>query len=171
MVPLPLPVAETVNDTVAVHVEELGAQAGPEAQSPSSTQPCPAPHASGQGPPQSTPDSGPFWAPSAQLGAAQWPPTSHALLAHWDAVVHGAPTGQAAQPLPPQSMAASALFFTPWVQVPSTHAKPMHTRSVQSPAMRQVSPAPQGAQFGPPQSMSVSPPSRVPFRQSGPTQT
>src|SRR6202012_5194242 len=85
-----------------------------------------------------------------------WPPRQSALAAHFFPAVQGA------QSVPPQSLSVSTPFCAPSVQVGTWQVAglPEHTALAQSPATTQSRPSVQGRQEPPPQSTSVSVPSR-----------
>jgi hypothetical protein len=131
----------------------------PLAQSLPIVQPPPVPQrAHVEAPPQSTPDSEPFFTASVQLGA--W----HAVivqtpLAQSAGAVHARLVAQRGQVVaPPQSVSLSPPFFTVSVHVGALHVLDVQTPLTQSSAiMHALLVAQRGQVVEPPQSVSLSP--------------
>src|SRR5204863_9000467 len=83
--------------------------------------------------------------------------TVHALQTTYVLCAHPIPSKHIGHPVPPQSLAVSSPFCTPSMQlgVAQRESAPQ-TLVTQSPKARHFLPTSQGAQFGPPQSTSVS---------------
>jgi hypothetical protein len=127
------------------------------AQSASARHPCPSGQAGQLVPPQSTPVSSPFLAPSGQAGT--WQAFAvHTPSTQSDPALHACPEAQPLQ-LPPQSTSLSVPFFCPSVHPGARQRSKEQTPLSQSLPAKQAPPVVQGGQVGPPQSTSVS----VPF--------
>ena len=108
-------------------------------------------------PPQSGEVSAPFFTVSVHVGVWHLAPV-HTPLWQSPASLQPPPEAHAGQPLPPpQSISVSVPFFTVSGHAACWHRLPVQTLLVQSPAPPQALPVPHGPQFGPPQSVSVSP--------------
>jgi hypothetical protein len=115
----------------------------------------------GVGPPQSLSLSPWFCTPSLHVGI--WHvfvglPVQTRLVQS-DGAPQILPLPQAGHPAPPQSVSVSVPFFTVSTHVAAWQVLvglPLHTPVVQSAPVPQVFPTPQSAQFGPPQSLSLS---------------
>jgi hypothetical protein len=160
---------------------QVPAVQAPLVQSVSSAHAWPSPQP-GQGPPQSTAVSAPFFTRSVQLGAAQTllaqtPLSQSVALAHPPPAAHG---GHAP---PPQSTPVSAPFFTRSVQPGATQTPLAQALLAQSAGPAHPPPTAHAGHAPPPQSTSVSapfftlsvqlgatqrPPSQAPLSQSAP---
>jgi hypothetical protein len=129
-------------------------------QSPATEQATPFEHlrVGAQVPPQSTPVSFWFFAPSVQEAAVHWPDV-HSVLTQSVPAEQVFVAAHRLQPVvPPQSMSLSPPFFTPSLQAGVVQIPPLQTPLTQSVPSTQNLPGTQSAQL-PPQSTSVS----VPF--------
>ena len=117
-------------------------------QSPPTLQVLPAAQG-GQGPPQSTSVSEPFFTMSAQLGGWQVPAEQTPF---WQSVParQDFPSGQDGQAPPPQSTAVSLPFFTPSMQLATWQVPAEQTPLVQSPPPTHWTHAPAPSHIVPP---------------------
>jgi len=141
----------------------------PLAQSEFSVHARPAVQGAQSGPPQSVSVSLPFRFPSSQVGSVQKPASLQKPVEQSRFSRHIRFTAQGSQSGPPQSVSVSSPLRVPSVHVAGGMQRKSseQIREEQSPFSRQVFPFAQGAQSGPPQSVSVSSPLRVPSEQEG----
>jgi hypothetical protein len=125
-------------------------------QSAPELQPEPGGHLPHAGPPQSTSVSEPFFTWSVQSGALHLP-ASHTPLVQSPLRRQFLPSAQPGH-APPQSTSVSEPLFTPSPHDDDWQTEFSQTLLAQSLAALQTRCGPQGAQSGPPQSMSLSAP-------------
>jgi hypothetical protein len=126
------------------------------AQSAPLEQGVPAAHFTGQGTPQSTSASSPFFTPSSQEGAAQALDTQEPLSQSPPAP-QTPPSAHFRQAGPPQSTSDSSPFFAPSEHVGTGVQSPrLQYAELQSPFVMHAAPSGHTGQAGPPQSVPVS---------------